>query len=123
MRRQPPALRGPDNFSLLPDLRQVGDRLLLILHGEATADGIYTLGDEHLALNHSRLESQMDFLAPQDIAKAISSRPGYTTVSHTARPITDELRDRDGGRQLWRAMLVLALLMLAIETTLIKWKQ
>lgn len=122
-RRTPPELHCPDGLSLIPDLRRVGHRQTLTLHGELTDDGLYTLADELLAFNHPRSESPMDFLGRQEIEKAIAGRTDLTLVRNAAKPLTDELRARDGGRRLWRLCLALALLMLATETLLIKLKR
>ena len=120
---RPPELSDGADFSLLPDLRRVGNRQQLILHGELSHDGIYTLGEEHLAFNYPRRESQMEFLERSEIAHAIDGHEGYTLVRNSAKPLTEELRARDSGRQLWRLCIVLALLALATETLLLKLKK
>ena len=124
---RPPELTDGGDFSLLPDLRRVGNRQQLLLHGELTHDGIYTLSDElsdeHLAFNYPRRESQMNFLERDDIARAIEGHDGYTLVRNSSKPLTDELRARDGGHRLWRLCILLALSALAVETALLKIKR
>ena len=120
---RPPELTDGNGFILLPDLRRIGGRQQLVLHGELTHDGIYTLGDEHLAFNYPRRESQMDFLERREIAKAIEGRDGFALVRNVDKPLTDELRSRDGGHQLWRLCIILALVALAAETLLLKMKK
>ena len=120
---RPPLLTDGADVSLLPDLRRVGGRQQLVLHGELVHDGVYTLGEEHLAFNYPRRESVMQFLERSEIAKAIEGRDGLTLVRNADKPLTDELRARDGGRQLWRLCVVLALLALAAETVLLKIKR
>ena len=119
---RPPELTDGRDLHLLPDLRCVGNRWQLLLHGELVHDGIYTLGDEHLAFNYPRRESQMTFLDRDAIAKAIAGRENCSLLRNTAKPITDELRARDGGRQLWRFCILLALVALLVETILLKTK-
>ena len=117
----PPELTGPDGFSLLPDLRRLGSRCALISHGELNADGIYLLGgSEHLAFNHPRLESQLEFLSRSDIEELLDGRPGYTLVRNAAKPLDQEIRSRDSGTPLWRWCLLAALLALLAETLLLK---
>ena len=117
----PPELSTPNSeFRILPDVRRMGGRQQLVLHGELTHDGIYTLGDEHLAFNYPRRESQMDFLERSEIATAIEGREGLTMVRNSAKPLTDVLRARDGGKPLWRLCIILALLALAAEVVLLK---
>lgn len=121
--RQPYEMYGPDGFAFIPDVRRVGDRWWLHLHDELESDGIFSYDGEHLAVNYSRRESQMDFLSVADLKKAFDGRRGYTLVENSGRPLSDELRSRDGGRPLWRLMVVLSLLMLACEILLIKLKR
>lgn len=118
-----PELTDGEELHLLPDVRRIGGRHQLVLHGELSHDGIYTLGEEHLAFNYPRRESLMVFLSRSDIAKAIDGRDGVALVRNSAKPLTDELRARDGGRPLWRLCLVLALVALAAETILLKLKR
>ena len=120
---RPPELSDGRGFSFLPDLRRFGNRQQLVLHGQPTHDGIYTLADEHLAFNYPRRESQMEFHDRNAIARAIEGRDGYTLVRNGAKPLTDELRARDSGRPLWRHCLLLALAALAAEVVLLKTKR
>ncbi len=117
---RPPELTDGGKFSLLPDLRRIAGRWQMIPHGEVSTDGIFSLGDEHLAFNYPRRESTMTFLDRNAIAKAIDGREGYSIVRSSAKPLTEELRARDGGHPLWRLCLVLTLLALAAEIILLK---
>ncbi len=108
------------DLSIIPDLRRVGNRNMLVLHGELTEGGIYTLADEHLAFNFPRRESQMTFFTPAEVSEAIEGRAGYSVIANTARDIGDELRSRDSGHQLWRLCIILALLALAAETAVLR---
>ena len=117
----PPQLTALDaDFSTIPDVRRVGDRYMLVPHGELTEAGIYTLGDEHLAFNHPRRESLMEFLTPDEVADGIEDRYGYSVVANAGRHLGDTLRARDGGRSLWWLCILLALLALASETAILK---
>lgn len=117
----PPQLTALDaDFSTIPDVRRVGDRYMLVPHGELTEAGIYTLGNEHLAFNHPRRESLMEFLTPDEVADGIEDRYGYSIVANAGRHLGDTLRARDGGRSLWWLCILLALLALASETAILK---
>lgn len=120
----PPHLASTGNgqpaFSVIPDLRRTGNRTLLVPHGEIGTDGIYIIADEHLAFNHPRRESQMDFLSSSEVADAVGSVSGYSVIANTSRHLGDELRARDGGRRLWLLCLILALAALAAETAVLK---
>lgn len=116
-------LTGGEEVALTPDLRRVGGRQLLVLHGELTEAGIYRLADEHLAFNYPRRESEMRFLSADEVAKAAAQHYGYTVVRPTHQSLTEELQRRGDGRQLWRLCLWLALAALAAETVLLKLKR
>ena len=116
-----PELRAQNSeLSIIPDLRRVGNRNMMVLHGELTEGGIYTLADEHLAFNSPRRESQMTFFSPREVAEAIDGRVGYSVIANASHHLGDELRSRDSGRQLWRLCVILALLALAAETAVLK---
>ena len=118
----PPELKARNTAtSLLPDLRRIGNRSVLLLHGELTDDGIYLLGnEEHLAFNHPRLESDLDFLTQSEIENLLDDRPGYSLVRNTAKPLDQEIRSREGGTPLWHWCILLALTALLAETLLLK---
>jgi hypothetical protein len=107
-------------FSTLLDIRRMGDRYLLVPHGEVTEAGIYTLGNEHIAFNHPRRESLMEFLTPDEVVEAVEDLDGYSVVANAGRHLGDTLRARDGGRSLWWLCILLALAALAAETVILK---
>ena len=106
--------------SFLPDIRRVGNRSALIPHGELTEAGHYKLGDEYLAFNYDRLESQLQFLTPQEIADAIDGMEGVNVVRNAAKPLDREIRARRNGTPLWHWCILLALAALLAETLLLK---
>lgn len=117
----PPKLTIPNSeLRIIPDIRRIGNRQMLVPHDELTAAGNYRLADEHLAFNYPRRESELRYLTRDAIASAVEGRAEYSVVRHSAKPIGDELRASDDGRQLWRLCVWLALLALAAETVLLK---
>lgn len=117
-----PELTDGEAVRFIPDLRKVGNRQQLLLHGELTTAGIYRIDDERLAFNYPRRESDLTFLSRDEVARGINGRVEYTTVRNSDKPLGDELRARDGGRRLWRLCVLLALLALAAEVALLKVK-
>jgi hypothetical protein len=95
---------------------------MLVLHSELNKAGIYSLADEHLAFNYGRRESRLEFVSPSDVEKAVAGKQGYSMIQPAGRPLDQTLREREGGRTLWRLCLILALLALAAETALLKIK-
>lgn len=118
--RRPAELTGPDGFSLIPDLRNLGGRRSMVLHGEVRDAGIYRIDSERIAFNYGRRESRLDFMSADEVADAIEGRKGYSMLQPTGRPLDQVLRDRDGGRRLWHLCLILVLAALAAETLLLK---
>lgn len=118
-----PELMSPDSATgIIPDIRWVGSRSLLVPHGDLGVAGIFRLADEHLAFNYMRRESVMDFLDREEVEEAVSGKAGYGVIKNARKPLGDELRARDGGRRLWRLCLLLTLASLAVETALLKIK-
>ena len=119
---RPPQLSSLNTqFSMIPDLRRLGNRSALLMHGELKADGIYLLGDdEHLAFNYPRQESQLDFLSRGEIEESLEGRQGYTLVRNAAKPLDQEIRSRESGTPLWRWCLMIALAALLTETILLR---
>lgn len=111
-----PLLSDNADFSVMPDVRRVGNRLMLMQHGELQHAGIYLLGEEHLAFNYNRIESQLDFLGRDDVAQ----QSGCTVLANADKPIDEEIRAMNDGRQLWRWCVLLALLALAAEVIILR---
>ena len=91
-----------------------------MLHGELSAAGHYRIGDEHLAFNYDRRESQLEYLSPSEVQRKVADIEGVSVIKNAARPLDAELRAREGGTPLWRWCLLLALAALLAETLLLK---
>ena len=109
-----------DNQTILPDLRRVGNRSALIPHGEITLAGHYRLGDEYLAFNYDRSESQLRFLTPAQVDSAVDGREGFSVIRNAAKPLDREIRARRNGTPLWHWCILLALAALLGEIILLK---
>lgn len=121
--KRPPELTGPEITALIPDLRRIGGRQVLVPHGEVRKAGIYHLADEHISFNYPRRESRLATYSADEVAHAIEGRKEYSMLSSTARSLDVLIRERDNGRPLWRLCLVLALLALAVEELLLRLKK
>lgn len=116
----PPSLTSQHSeFNILPDIRRIGNRTALILHGEIQEAGIYTMGDEHLAFNYNRLESQLDFITRSELENRLEGHEGYSVVRNVAKPLDQEIRARRNGIPLWHWCVLLALAALLGEILLI----
>ena len=116
----PPELTSPlSELRILPDLRRIGNRSVIIPHGELSQAGHYTLGSEHLAFNYDRRESRLEFLSHSDIVEALAQHPSLSVVRNADKPLDEEIRSRDGGTPLWRWCILLTLAALLTETLLL----
>ena len=117
--------------TILPDIRRVGNRSAMIPHGELSEAGHYRLSQaithsnnntisEHLAFNYDRLESQLKFLTPSEVADAVDGQKGVTVVRNAAKPLDREIRAHRNGTPLWHWCILLALAALLAETLLLR---
>ena len=113
----PPHMTDGDGYDCIPDLRRQGSRQILVVHDDIPHAGFYSLGSEHLAFNYSRLESRLECYSRSDLEEAVEERQGVSLVDGSA-DMAEALRRRDGGHQLWRLCIVLALVALAAETAI-----
>lgn len=113
----PPHMTDGDGYDCIPDLRRQGSRQTLVVHDDIPHAGFYSLGSEHLAFNYSRLESRLECYSRNELEEAVEERQGVSLVDGSA-DMAEALRRRDGGHQLWRLCIVLALVALAAETAI-----
>lgn len=127
---QVPHLKSTDStIDIIPDLRRMGSRYVLIPHGEVCRAGNYTLSctngsntAEGISLNHSREESDLsvysvselqDFLRDDHLASC-------SLMPNASKSVTDHIRQQREGTPLWRWCLILALLALGTEILLLR---
>lgn len=117
-------------FELIPDVRQVAGRTYLYPHSQVKDAGNYHFQAgarqssvvEGLSFNYSRRESDMRFLARNEVARQIKDHNlrSCSVVKNAEKPLDEYIRRQTEGRQLWRWCVILALLMLAAEVVLLR---
>lgn len=119
-----------NDFEEIPDIRHTGNTYSLVPHGTLKAAGNYRLAQDNssaegLSFNYSRRESQMAFTDRAEISKLLkdNNKNHYTVLQNAEKPLDKYIKELNDGRQLWRWCIVLALLMLAIETALLRLPQ
>lgn len=107
---------------IIPDIRRIGSRSLLIPHGEVRQAGNYRLAGEGLSLNYSRAESDLSVYSPAELKQLLrDDHLAYCSlVPNAGKSLTEHIRQRSQGTPLWRWCLLLALLALAAETFLLR---
>ena len=119
------------DYEAIPDLRMLGGRAAVMLHGEPSLPGNYHLRSassalqEGLSFNYSRRESEMSFLSRSAIEQRLNQqdRGNYAVVRSGEKSIEQYVRQMSEGRPLWRWCVVLALLMLLAEIAIVRWPQ
>lgn len=114
------------SFEMIPDLRVVAGRPVMMLHGQLSQPGNYHLSadgrqTEGLSFNYPRQESVMQFYSRQQVEELLSSKRGYSVVRNSEKSIEQYVRQLSEGRPLWRWCVWAALLMLLCEILILRW--
>jgi hypothetical protein len=119
-----------NSFDFLPEHRHLSGKTELNVHGQIQESGNYDvlLGEDKLAgasFNFSREESELEFLNEEQTLEIIAAA-GLSQVNvldSELSTIAKSIGELDKGKTLWRMLVLLALIFLAIEVLLIKfWK-
>lgn len=116
-----------NTFDLIPDLRIQAGRTWLYPHGTVSKAGTYQLKSPNssigLSFNYPRQESDMSFLSPSEVQRAVRNNHLEHTfvVRHAQKPIDSLIRTQLNARPLWRWCVLLCLLCLAAEVAFIQW--
>ncbi len=120
-------LTGPGDYEEIPDVRRQGGRWCLVPHASVPEAGNYHMMREEavaegLSFNYSRRESRLVCFGSEALTKRLkeTGTASVQVVQQPEKPLDAYLRAQMEGRPLWRWCLALALLMLAVETLLIR---
>ncbi len=125
----PPRLRGPAGVDLVPEMRRIGNSLALVLHDQELPEGPYAVvnGNDTLgliALDLPRRESDLTAYTPDELEEELLRRglTTFTVLDGGAGDLSIRLSELDQGRKLWKWFILLALLFLAIEVLLLRFR-
>ncbi len=114
----------------IPEHRTIGGSTRIYLENAIQESGHYwlSLGNDSLALlsfNYPRQESVLQSKSTEELTDDISNFAlNYKVVDNNLESMSQAIDDLTEGRQLWRTMIIWALIFLAIEILLIKfWKR
>ena len=120
-------LKG-EQEEFIPEQRIIGSQAFLGVNDQVKIAGFYDLflqQDSMLntyAFNYNRIESQLDYLTPEELSAFVGDGASVIDVTDNAI-LTAQIEERSQGIVLWRWFLVLALLFLGVETLLLRfWK-
>lgn len=115
------------DFSFIPEHRLMNGTLNLMVHNQINVAGLYSLqmGNKALnglAYNYNRKESDMQFLAEEEMEKALTTSQiaSYKIFNAENDTLKKTIIEMNQGKKLWKICLILALLFLAAEIALIR---
>ena len=120
----------PSGKKFIPAQRRQQGKIILSLENEGGEEGFYTIlsGDKPLeicAFNYNRLESDPGFytaLALDSLLK-IKRLPHYTVARNSTKILKEVINTPQKASFLWKLFIIFALLMLLIETIILRfWK-
>ncbi|MFY7861694.1 MAG: NfeD family protein, partial [Chitinophagales bacterium] len=111
-----------DNVSIIPPQRQFGQMLTVSLDGNFKESGFYQIQNsksetvQEIALNHSRMESDLEFINPSDLQTQF--RESEVSIDDGSSVYLRSLKSLSSS-QLWRLWLILAVLFLILEMAIV----
>lgn len=113
-------------LEMVPDQRIIGDELLMELPEMALEAGYYNLmlGEKQeniIALNYGKEESVMDFYSLDEIKNRLGNKKNVQIFDFEANEsFIEDFKNRNIQVNLWKYMLILALVFLFVEILLIR---
>lgn len=114
-------------IEIIPELRRNGSGVELNCRGQLTVPGYYQLEQNDkailpLAINYSRMESEMDGYSPDEFRSLLeSSHLNHFTVSDAAdEKIPESVIMSNEGKKFWKLFILLALAGLLAEMVIIR---
>lgn len=125
---KPPVVRSQNKeIEIIPELRRNGSGVELNCRGQLTVPGYYQLEQNDkailpLAINYSRMESEMDGYSPDEFRSLLeSSHLNHFTVSDAAdEKIPESVIMSNEGKKFWKLFILLALAGLLAEMVIIR---
>ena len=125
----PPKLIGPNGIEIIPEIRRRFNDVGLVLHDRDMPEGPYLLIQEGdtigvIAMNFPRRESDISAYTAEQLEQEIAQR-GLGTFSVLTTGVEDlslRLNELDQGHKLWKWFVLLALIFLALEVLLLRYR-
>jgi len=114
-------------FEIIPEIRYAGGRMLLFPHDQIREAGLYTLYRDDipiigLAYNYPREESELSYIDLAEIKEILERKQIQTVIylNDKEPSLTNQIRDFEKGKPLWKLFLILVLIFLAAEIAVIR---
>ncbi|MCX6250514.1 MAG: BatA domain-containing protein [Bacteroidetes bacterium] len=115
------------NFEIIPEMRSVGQEMVMFPHDQIKEAGHYNVSADHttllgLAFNYNRIESDLTCLTPAELEKDLKqTRIRYFAVLPAKKvPLTKQIYQMSQGTALWKYFIILTLLFIAGEILLVR---
>jgi hypothetical protein len=125
----PPRLHGPGGVDLVPEVRRTLNGTALVLHDQELPEGPYAVvqGQDTLmmlALNLARREGDLTAYTVDQLREELEQRglTHFTVLEGGTEDLSLRLNELDQGRKLWKWFILLALLFLAMEVLLLRFR-
>jgi hypothetical protein len=115
-----------DKLDLVPAQRLIEDELILEMPEQATEAGYYQLKLDNktvhtLAFNYDKAESAMSFYSVKELQSAFSGKKNVQVYDFTKnKNFVQEFKDRNIQINLWKYMLIFALVFLLLEILIVR---
>lgn len=118
------------NFEFIPEVRTIGEQVVLLPHGQITTAGNYTVLSDGtkicgVSFNYDRRESNMTILSSSEIEDQLkkAGSGNFFLLKVKEKPIVQAITELNRGISLWKTFVILALIFLAGEVALLRfWK-
>lgn len=113
------------NFEIIPEIRQSNEKTRLYTADQVKKSGFYDLKQADslisvIAFNDNRMESDMHYDEPSDLAKIINKQQA-TILDPAVDPIGAVVSVKNKDTELWKLCLILSVIFLAIEILLVRF--
>jgi len=118
------------DYEFIPETASMNDKTELFFHNRFKKSGNYLIMKQTdtvgvLSVNYNRSESDLTVFSIDDLKELASQNidAGISIIDFGNKPVKSVLEDINKGTRLWKLFVIFALLLLAIETLVIRlWK-
>lgn len=122
-----PVRKAEGGFEFIPGIRSTGSEVVLLPNDQIREAGHYNVMDggnilHGLAFNYDRKESDLTCYSLGELDN-ILNRSGlkyFALFSPKKAPLTNQIREINQGKPLWKLFIILALLFFALEIALVR---
>lgn len=118
------------DFEIIPEMRRMGNGLTVFVRGQVKSAGNYLLANGQetvagLSFNYNRSESDLECLSSEELHTLVDKAkvPGLSILETKNKPVNQVLAEINNGVSLWKWFVLLALICLASEGLLLRFRK